>query len=114
VMKEHLGTMNNHLPVEGEILGIILALKIIKTMPSLTRATILVDSQQAIRETVTGICRHRYLIDRFNHELRGTRDSLTSIRLAWVPGHDGIRMNELVDRDAKAAASGESATYISI
>ncbi|KAJ7508604.1 hypothetical protein B0H11DRAFT_35553 [Mycena galericulata] len=114
VMKEYLGTLGDHLPVEGEILGVILGLRIIKSVPGLTRATILTDCQQAIRELVSGKSEHDLLLDRFDRELQGMEKRLGCIRLAWVPGHRGIVTNELVDKDAKAAAAGETSITLYI
>ncbi|KAJ7729233.1 hypothetical protein DFH07DRAFT_850315 [Mycena maculata] len=108
ILKEHLGLFPEHRAVEGEIVGVILALGIIKTIPFLTSATILLDCQQAIRELVGGKSHHPLLLDRFQEELRTMDKRLSRIRLAWVPGHDGIEMNKLVDKDAKAAALGDS------
>ncbi|KAJ7146247.1 ribonuclease H-like domain-containing protein [Mycena epipterygia] len=109
VMREHLGTTAHHCAVEGEILGIILGLKIIKNMTFITRATILVDCQQAIREMVSGKSVYTPLLCRFHEAIRDTKH-LSHIRLAWVPGHHGIEMNKLVDKDAKEAALGDSTT----
>jgi ribonuclease HI len=112
IMTQHIGSADRHLSVEGELLGTILALKIAQTIPSLTRVTILSDCQQAIRELLDERpTRHRSLVERFYRELWCT-PSLKQIRLVWVPGHDGVEMNELVDGDAKAAARGESRTTI--
>ncbi|KAJ7508607.1 hypothetical protein B0H11DRAFT_1667674, partial [Mycena galericulata] len=91
---------------EGEILGVILGLRIIKSVPGLTRATILTDCQQAIRELGSGKSEHTLLLDRFDRELHGMEKRLGCVRLAWVLRHRGVVMNELVDKDAKAAASG--------
>ncbi|KAJ7361209.1 hypothetical protein DFH08DRAFT_637691, partial [Mycena albidolilacea] len=110
IMTQYIGSADRHLSVEGELLGTILALKIAQIIPSLTRVTILSDCQQAIRELLgERPTRHRSLVERFYRELRCT-PSLKQIRLVWVPGHDGVEMNELVDGDAKAAARGESRT----
>ncbi|KAJ6601350.1 hypothetical protein DFH09DRAFT_842953, partial [Mycena vulgaris] len=92
---------------EGEMLGVILGLEIINMVPSVTEATIFIDCQQAIRELVSGKSKHKALIERFEHEVRSLRKSISSICLAWVPGHAGIELNELVDMDAKAAAVGK-------
>ncbi|KAJ7729236.1 hypothetical protein DFH07DRAFT_995219 [Mycena maculata] len=111
-MKEHLGAAEDHLPFAGEILGVILGLQIIKTMPHFTDATIFVDCQQAILELVRGESKHTALLDRFNRELYSMRPNLSRIHLVWVPGHHGVEMNRLVDKDAKDAAEGESSTTI--
>ncbi|KAJ7611022.1 hypothetical protein FB45DRAFT_875706 [Roridomyces roridus] len=109
VLKEYLGAQPAHLAVEGEILGVILGLQILKTArtPKSKHATILVDCQQAIRELVNGRSKHVELLERFHCELKGLGKKLQSIRFMWVPGHKGALMNELVDQDAKAVAEGE-------
>jgi len=107
VVKEYLGSSERHRAVEGEIVGAISAVKIIKAEPSITRAAIFIDCQQAIRELASGRSKHTRLLQRFQEEVRGMKKSL-QIRLVWVPAHEGIAMNELVDQDAKDAALGES------
>ncbi|KAJ7858201.1 hypothetical protein B0H13DRAFT_2672571 [Mycena leptocephala] len=81
---------------------------------TLKQATILVDYQQAIREVLrVGGRRSKYdaLVRRFHDEVRTMEGmGVDQICLAWVPAHEGIEMNELVDGDAKAAASGDSST----
>ncbi|KAJ7157074.1 hypothetical protein C8R46DRAFT_1225689 [Mycena filopes] len=109
VMKEHLGPQrqdsqdgHGHIAVEGEILGIILGLGIIKAFPGVhnLRAT---ARQRAVQVRV---------FDRFHAEARDMGPGLRRLRLAWVPAHEGVQMNELVDGDARAAAAGESGTML--
>jgi ribonuclease HI len=124
-MKEYLGPAKDYLSVEGEILGMALGVRAIKTVAitsfltghgTLTQATILVDSQQAIREVLrVGGKRSKYsaLVGRFHDEVRNMEGmGVDQICLVWVPAHEGIEMNELVDGDAKAAASGDSSTVL--
>jgi ribonuclease HI len=125
-MKEYLGPAKDYLSVEGEILGMALGVRAIKTVAitsfltghgTLTRATILVDCQQAIREVLRvgwkSKSKHSALVGRFHDEVRNMEGmGVDQICLVWVPAHEGIEMNELVDGDAKAAASGDSSTVL--
>ncbi|KAJ6520324.1 hypothetical protein C8R45DRAFT_760445, partial [Mycena sanguinolenta] len=100
----YFGTTKRYSSVEAEMLGIILGVKIGQIFPALTHLTILSDCQPAIRELFNG-SHYRPLAERFHAEVRGM-ENLRQIRLVWVPGHEGVEMNELVDADAKVAASG--------
>ncbi|KAJ6486124.1 ribonuclease H-like domain-containing protein [Mycena vitilis] len=111
IMQEYLGRANGHLSVEGEILGATLGLKVLQMLPGLTQATILVDCQQAIQEIFSIAPKHAALIRRFRDEAQSMRH-IDQIRIAWVPAHEGVEMNELVDGDAKKAARGESLTTL--
>ncbi|KAJ7201285.1 hypothetical protein GGX14DRAFT_340035, partial [Mycena pura] len=112
IMKEYLGKSSDHHTIDGEILGALLGLRIIKTVarPScVTRATMFIDSKQAIRRLLSDRSRDGLMVRRFDDELRSMKH-MSVIDLAWVPAHRGVLMNELVDLDAKAAALGDSST----
>ncbi|KAK0460799.1 ribonuclease H-like domain-containing protein, partial [Armillaria novae-zelandiae] len=95
-----------HTVFEAELTGAILAIDIIKSIPRLTRATILLDSQAAIlalkgERTKSG----HYLVEEFHKQvikLQKRRSSL-QITVQWVPGHVGIEGNEAADDEAKKA-----------
>ncbi|KAJ7665227.1 hypothetical protein DFH06DRAFT_985741 [Mycena polygramma] len=110
-MQAYLGRADGHHTVEGEILGATLGLKVLQMLPGLTQATILVDCQQAIQEIFSATPKHAALIQRFRYEAQSMRH-MDQIRIAWVPAHEGVEMNELVDGDAKKAARGESVTTL--
>ncbi|KAF8204388.1 ribonuclease H-like domain-containing protein, partial [Mycena galopus ATCC 62051] len=99
----YLGTEQNHSSVEAEMWGIILGLKIAQTFPSLTQVTILTDCQAAICQFLSANSKYGPLVERFHTEVRNM-GNVRCILLVWVPGHEGVEMNELADTDAKAAA----------
>lgn len=114
IMKEYLGKSSDHRSIDGEILGALLGLRIIKTVAqpsSVTRATMFIDSKQAIRRLLSDGSRDGLLLRRFDDELKSIKH-MSVINLAWVPAHRGVLMNELVDLDAKAAALGDSSTIV--
>ncbi|KAF7347417.1 hypothetical protein MVEN_01497600 [Mycena venus] len=117
VMKQYLGVAEEYHSLEAEILGITLGVRIANTAnpgPSLTRLTILTDCQPAIHALLSLRAKAKYapLIRRFHDEVRRS-PNLLQIRLVWVPGHQGVEMNVLVNEDAREAArSGDSGTIL--
>ncbi|KAJ3476748.1 hypothetical protein NLI96_g10952 [Meripilus lineatus] len=104
-----LGKSEDHTVFEGEVCGAILGLEIIAATPRITKATILLDNQAAItalkkRPPKSG----QHLVKLFHttmERLKAKRRTLR-VRLAWVPGHRGVKGNEKVDGKAKGAAEG--------
>ncbi|KAJ7292825.1 hypothetical protein C8J57DRAFT_1210532 [Mycena rebaudengoi] len=104
VVKEFFRPATPPNSVKAEIFGVTLALRIISGMPALREATILTDCQQAIIALTSedaGRCADA--ADSFHRKLQSLKRELV-IRLAWVPGHSGVVMNELADLDARDAA----------
>ncbi len=93
----HLGSETHHTIFEAELIGVLLALDIIKSTPCLTKVTILLDSQAAIQALQSGKTKSgKYLVDEFYkqiHKIQAKRRSLR-IRIQWVPGHIGVNGNK--------------------
>lgn len=108
----HLGSDGNHTVFEGEVVGAILALDIVRACPRTRRATIKLDNHQAaIRALASGRGEAgKYLLDLFHTELTSLQSARCSLRIhiCWVPGHEGIEGNKRVDIEAKAAAEGNT------
>lgn len=70
VRRLYLGNDRNHTVFEGEVIGAILALDIIRACPRATAATIMLDNQAAIRALSSGRGKAgQYLLDLFHAEL---------------------------------------------
>ena len=109
----HLGRLDEHTVFEAEVTGIILALDIIQATagPRTTKVTILLDNQAAITAAEKPKKQPgQYLLHCFHDALRKLMKEKPrlQIHLTWVPGHEGVELNEEVDKEAKRAAAGES------
>ncbi|KAJ3486250.1 hypothetical protein NLI96_g4374 [Meripilus lineatus] len=87
----HLGQGADHTVFEGEVDGTVLGLDIVASTPRITRATILLDNQAAIRAINDQPARPgQYLVNLFHtafERLQSKRQTLR-VHLAWIPGHD--------------------------
>ncbi|KAK7015378.1 ribonuclease H-like domain-containing protein [Favolaschia claudopus] len=107
----HLGPLASHTVFEGEVMGTILALDIIRNTPRIRSATILLDNQACIRALAANRPQPgQYLIREFHCQLEALLRAKPrlegKIHLQWVPGHNGVEGNELADQAAKEAAEG--------
>jgi len=92
-----LGPLHTHTVFEGEILGAILALDIIRGSQRTTNVTVLLDNQAAIRSLQQRQPRPgQYLVEEFHARLDTLlkRNPHLNIRICWVPGHEGNKGNE--------------------
>ena len=107
----NLGDLNKHTVFEAEVTGLILALDIIRSRPftKVEKVTILLDNQAAI--LAAGKPKKQsgqYIIQGFHASFQKILKERPrfQLHLAWVPGHADVKMNEVVDVEAKRAAEG--------
>lgn len=111
VRKKHLGSALHHTVFEGEVVGLILALNIIRSIPRTRSVTILADNQVAITAPSKPKCQPgRYLLDTFNDELAKLKKTkpYLQVHITWIPGHENVDGNERADKAAKEAAEGDT------
>jgi ribonuclease HI len=103
-----LGTKEQHTVYEGECMGIAMGVKLMSKEWNFKTATICTDSQETIRamylnKKVPG----HHILDPFHRELDKLQKTHRGIQstLRWIPGHKGIKGNEMADKEAKRAIS---------
>ncbi|CAG8577605.1 9895_t:CDS:2, partial [Acaulospora colombiana] len=107
-LQYHLGTDKEHTVYEGELVGIILGLHLIKGIKgSRPKATVNLDNQAAIISTLTNKPQPgAYLLDEVNRLATQTQEM--PLKFTWIPGHSDIPGNDEADERAKEAAQGTS------
>ena len=97
---------------EGEAVGLLLALEIVRVNRINQRLIILLDNQAVIRALT--LCIHapsHHLLDQFHKEVAQILDQPQyenlHITVAWTRGHDGNKGNEAADAEARKAAQGD-------
>jgi ribonuclease HI len=104
-----LGTISDLQVYHGELAGIQLALQLLPNTrdnhTETTRvATIYTDNQAALL-SLQGDPKHsQELVTSIREAIDLLGESNTTVRLRWLPGHKGIKGNELADQAAKEAA----------
>lgn len=107
----HLGSDKEHTVYEGELVGMILAVDLLREEGGRGTLALGVDNQAAIRATGAFCSKPgHYLMDIFHDDLRKiipAHDQRKMI-VRWTPGHYGIPGNEAAGEQAKLAAGGDS------
>jgi ribonuclease HI len=111
VLHYHLGPESKHTVHEAELVGMILALHLIKMEKrNATSCSIAVDNQAALKAFASNMrspghhlaCEFLLLA---NHMLKRSNKCKYELTLRWMAGHCGIPGNEKADREAKLVAS---------
>ncbi|KAG2744264.1 hypothetical protein P692DRAFT_201682902, partial [Suillus brevipes Sb2] len=106
-----LGSEKEHTVYEAEIVGMILAIELLREAGGEGTMALGMDNQAAIR--VTNAFQSQpghYLVDKLHDDLKTLlleRDS-RKLTIRWTPGHMGIAGNEAADECAKRAARGDA------
>ena len=108
-LRYRLGSLDEHEVYDGELVGLILGLGLLKKDKNLRSISFWIDNQAAIRVLVTLNCGpSHYLLNAFHDELATfhQRNPSAHVTVHWIPGHTGVRGNEEADVEAKRAAHG--------
>jgi ribonuclease HI len=110
----HLGSESEHTIPEAELIGLLLALHLIKAERKKNKSfAIGTDNHAALKAFHSSMRSPAHYIAREVLKLstmlcKHTRGKKYSLMLQWTAGHVGILGNELADREAKQAAVGLS------
>jgi ribonuclease HI len=111
-LRFYLGKDSEHMVYEGEIVGMILAVELLRRAGGGERASVAlgVDNQAAIRGTkLFNSQPGHYLMDIFHDDLRTLlpSDNRRKLVVRWTPEHINIPGNEKADESAKRVAKGD-------
>ena len=114
-LKLHLGPEEEHTVYEAELAGLIMAMHLIKTVKKgKVACAIGTDSQAAVKALHSELTKPgQHLAAEFleiaNKTALSRSGSAYSLTVRWTAGHVGIKGNERADKEAKAAAGGDTA-----
>ncbi|KAF5317968.1 hypothetical protein D9619_012015 [Psilocybe cf. subviscida] len=112
-----LGDATCHTVYEGEEVGILLALELIRRETRVRQAAICIDNQAAIRASISiKPTPGHHIMDAIHqlHTLVVKKHRSLKLHIRWVPGHMDITGNEAADEAAREAAAGESSTTVQL
>lgn len=112
ILHRYLGSDEEHTVYEAELVGMGLAMQLLKTeVRRVGTATLGVDNQAALRATeITRPRAGHYLVREMDRMVKAVRKARPNIRIVghWTPGHSDLEGNEISDVEAKRAAAGLS------
>jgi ribonuclease HI len=114
VLKLHLGTTDQHTVYEAELVGMIMGLHLIKTEPrNKVRCALSVDNQAALGSVKSEMNKSGQhlaanILQAAKQLIERGSNGRFNLTFRWSAGHVGITGNEDADKQAKAAADGES------
>ncbi|KAJ3881817.1 ribonuclease H-like domain-containing protein, partial [Lentinula edodes] len=106
-----LGPEEHHEVYEGECVGMMLALHLLRNEVNPVAVSIWSDSTAAIAASDSARSGpSHYILDIFHSLLTELKSAQPDLRvtISWIPGHLGVEGNERADEEAKRAAQGRS------
>lgn len=107
----YLGPLTNHSMYKGELIGLVLGVELLHHEHACHTASCTANNMASLCAAQN--CKPHpvhYLVDEllWRIEALQRRHPGINLTLRWVPGHKGIKGNEMVDVEAKKVARGDS------
>jgi ribonuclease HI len=109
-MRFCLGSARKHTVYEGECMGLVLGLELLRREEDVAEVSVCVDSQAAIRAAVGNKSGPgHYILDEFHRQQQELADlhGNMAMTVRWTPGHRNVTGNEAADDAARRAAGGD-------
>jgi ribonuclease HI len=115
ILQFQLGTERWHTVFEAELVGVLLALKILDKSCVGKTVLIALDNQAAILALANNCSQPgQHILNSILNAIKALQNKRRTLRihLAWVPGHEGIEGNKLADKHAKEVAEGAQSNVL--